>query len=116
LDALKDPKALAADHAGYRNSHPTENAMNATISRHPVEFNGFRRASRWVLTAVAVGLFGAAFALSDGTEYLAAATMSAAEASTAETTVTVLPYRVLTVRPASIDDPISPQEPVVIGY
>ena len=91
--------------------------MNAAmIARHPVEFSARRRVSCWILTAVAVGLFGAAFALSDGTEYLAAATVGAAEARTPETAVAVLPYRVLTVRPASIDDPISPQEPVVIGY
>ena len=67
------------------------------------------------LGAVAVGLMGLGAAVGPGMDNLPAA-LSAAQARSAETAVAVPSYRVFTVRAASIDDPVAPQQPLAVSY
>ena len=85
--------------------------MNATLENT----SRLTNAPRWLAAAIAVGVIGLGLAIGHGTENLPAA-VSAAQAASVETAVAVPSYRVLTVRAASIDDPVAPQDPLAVSY
>ena len=87
--------------------------MNAKLENAAASLR--TNAPRWLLGAVAVGLIGLGAAVSPGMDDLPAA-VSAAQARSAETAIAVPSYRVLTVRAASIDDPVAPQQPLAVSY
>ena len=72
-------------------------------------------AGRWIVAAVAVGMIGLGFAVGNGVDNLPSA-VGAAQAATLETAVATPSYQVLTVRAASIDDPVAPQDPLAVSY
>ena len=72
-------------------------------------------ARRWMIGAAAVGMFGLGLAVGNDVENLPSP-VSAAQAASLETAVATPSYRDLTVRPASIDDPVAPQEPLAVSY
>ena len=69
---------------------------------------------RWMIGGIAAGLFGLGLAVSNPVENLPSP-VSAAQAASLETAATPS-YQVLTVRAASIDDPVAPQEPLAVSY
>ena len=85
--------------------------MNATLENT----SRLTNAPRWLAAAIAVGVIGLGLAMGHGTDNLPAA-VSAAQAASVETAVAVPSYRVLTVRAASIDDPVAPQDPLAVSY
>ena len=72
-------------------------------------------APRWLAAAIAVGVIGLGLAVGHSTDNLPAA-VSAAQAASVETALAVPSYRVLTVRSASIDEPVAPQDPLAVSY